>query len=93
MMDGKQAINYLKSSGMSDEQIVTVADAFTRELSEIKKILDDSEIDFRMNVPSNNEELIYMPLNYILDDYLEMIGILWDIQRIIDKMKGEDNEF
>jgi hypothetical protein len=91
-MDGKQAINYLKSSGMSDEQIVTVVDAFTRELSEIKKILDDSEMDFRMHVPTNNEELIYMPLNYILDDYLEMIDMLWDIQRIIDEMKGEHNE-
>lgn len=91
-MTREEAVNYLKSSGMSDEQIVTVADAFTRELSEIKKILDDSEMDFRMNVPSNNEELIYMPLNYILDDYLEMIGMLWDIQRIIDNMKGEHNE-
>ena len=91
-MDGKQAINYLKSSGMSDEQIVTVADAFTRELVTIKKILDDSEIDFRMKVPSNYEDIIYIPLNYILDDYVEMSCMLWDIQRIIDKMEGENNE-
>lgn len=63
-----------------------------KELITIKKILEDSEIDFRIKVPSNYEDLIYMPLNYILDDYVEMSAMLWDIQRIIDKMIQEGDE-
>lgn len=65
-----------------------------KELIMIKKILEDSELDFRVKGMTSHEELIYMPLNYILDDYLEMYAMLWDIQRIFDKMEREvkDNE-
>lgn len=64
----------------------------SKELITIKKILEDSDIDFRMKVPSNYEDIIYIPLNYILDDYVEMSSMLWDIQRIFDKMEREEGE-
>lgn len=61
----------------------------SKELIMIKKILEDSDIDFRMEGHTNYEEIIYMPLNYILEDYNEMYAMLWNIQRIFDKMERE----
>ena len=64
----------------------------TKELITIRKILEDFEFNFQTEGFTNREELIYMPLNYILDDYLEMYSMLCDIQRILDKMEREAKE-
>ncbi len=71
-MNREQAINYLKSTGMRDEQIRTVVDAFTCEdvisrqavLSKIKEVCFSEEwIQFRVDKGSNGQRDFL--INYI----------------------------
>jgi len=57
----------------------------------IKEILDCLEIDFSMK-SCVRDNVSYIPLNYLLDDYVDMFNSLADIKEIIDRMVQEEDE-
>lgn len=58
----------------------------------IDQILKCSDLDFSMKEGAKRENVEYIPLNYILDDYIEMFKMLSEIKEIIDKMMLEDEK-
>lgn len=57
----------------------------------IKQILDCSDFDFSMK-SCVRDNVSYLPLNYILDDYVDMFNSLADIKEIIDRMVQDNDE-
>ena len=59
------------------------------ELIKIKKIIETADYDKR-NIPINRENLLYRPISELLDDYMELHAVVWDIQRVFaDMERGE----
>lgn len=72
-MNIEQAINYLKSSGMSDEQIIEVADGLTKgAISQLRAEIDQKQYDFMESKDYDEGVRFGLMLAYqIIDKYAE----------------------
>lgn len=74
-MTSEQATRYLKNSGMSIEQIQTVADAFAGEVVNVKQIVKGEEMTDAKHMI---DEATYQELLLLEDILNEIVSVSWD---------------
>ena len=63
------------------------------ELYRIEQILKNSDFDFSMkSLYTDSEDVSYLPLNCILEDYVDMFHMLCDISELINTIIHEEDE-
>jgi ABC-type microcin C transport system permease subunit YejB len=84
-MNGESARNYLRSSGMSEEQIHTVERAFTLDtLKEIREELAEMQFRYVYCKDEKGEELYRK--------HISLFDVIAIIDKHIEKHIGEQNE-